>query len=120
MCKTVKTNVMKCGHSCNFTRANGAPICVICFGSTKDAEIVLDEKDLPDLSDRKAYCSLCNEERDSDWSLIYFKYNGYPEKEFCKTCKTVSELHFMSSCREFVSSGLFLKDSYYCGCQGWD
>ncbi len=85
----MKVVLMKCGHSANAVDSKGNPCCAICAGLTPNANIV--EKIIPDLTNRFAKCSLCNNRRPSSIKLPFFKY----EED--------SEL-----------------DSYYCGCRGWE
>lgn len=75
--------LMKCGHSANAT-SNDKPICVIC-GCDELADFQ------PNLTGRKAKCSYCKKEADSNVNLPFFEYK--PDKEY---------------------------DEYYCGCYGWD
>ncbi|MBQ2871606.1 hypothetical protein IJE86_07885 [bacterium] len=82
--------IMKCGHIGYGRTAEGKPYCLVC-----DCEEVADEKDVIDLTGRKAKCSSCGHITNSSWSLPFF-----------------------SPREEFNQSGEY--DSYYCGCGGWD
>lgn len=75
--------LMKCGHTANAETSTGQPCCIIC-GCT---EIM----PKPDLTGRKARCSFCGKEVDSNYNLPFFEYRK--DKDY---------------------------DSYYCGCGGWD
>lgn len=75
--------MMACGHTANGTLANGEPCCAICSCT----EVVKK----PLLEGRKARCSYCGKETDSNYGLAFFEFR--PEKEY---------------------------DLYYCGCEGWD
>jgi len=81
--------MMKCGHAANATNEKGEPCCAICLGLTPCAEIPVDT---PDLTGRKAKCTICGEEEPSSINLPFFEYLG-PEFDY---------------------------DYYYCGCRGWD
>lgn len=85
--------VMKCGHTANAKKlGTKEPVCLICLGRTKDAEIVDREATGTEgLEGRKARCPYCGKERDSKWELPFFDYKSKEEN-----------------------------DSYYCGCRGWD
>lgn len=80
--------LMGCGHVAN-AEHNGKPVCVICFGIHPGATEIVDEA--PSLEGRTAYCTYCDKEVPSDYSLPFFEYR--PNKEY---------------------------DKYYCGCRGWD
>lgn len=75
--------LMKCGHTAN-AESNGKPCCVIC-----DCFEIDENK--PDLTGRKARCSYCGKQVDSNFNLPFFEYK--PNELF---------------------------DSYYDGCFGWD
>jgi len=94
--------LMKCGHSANGykqTESGPVPVCVICAGITKDAEIV--EDNVPDLTGRKARCNhfgqearhgkTCTGEANSKIDLVFFEHK--PDRTY---------------------------DVFYCGCWGWD
>lgn len=94
--------LMECGHAPQGQNSNGAPVCIVCFGSGPGATTVAPP---PDLTGRKARCSYDNgrghdghngcrpqpQPVDSSTSLPFFKHQ--PDKP---------------------------EDSYYCGCWGWD
>lgn len=75
--------LMKCGHTANAETYDGRPYCIIC-----GCEEIMPK---PDLTKRKARCSFCGKEVDSDYNLPFFEYRKDKET-----------------------------DSYYCGCGGWD
>ena len=84
--------LMKCGHVANATDANGNPCCAICAGIDNRAfEIAREVKGTDGLEGRKAKCPYCGKTVDSKWELPFFEY-----------CPDVD------------------RDSYYCGCWGWD
>lgn len=105
----MSTALMKCGHSANATVSNVVdgkdvtyPVCVICFGITHDAVIVVKEEEMPSLEGRQAKCSYDNDRTSagrnhkdsrvqSDTRLAFFAHK--PDQEY---------------------------DDYYCGCFGWD
>lgn len=75
--------MMKCGHASNSTH-NGKPFCCICECDE------IEEKQI-DLKGRKARCSSCGKEVDSNSNLEFFCHNENSDH-----------------------------DSFYCGCGGWD
>lgn len=75
--------IMKCGCVANATY-NGKPYCF-----THDCDQV--EKNFPDLSNRIAKCSMCNNHEKSSENLPFFRHR--PDCDF---------------------------DDYYCGCGGWE
>lgn len=86
--------LMKCGHVANATDdSTGSPVCAICFGITKDAEVVVGECfGTNGLEGRKAVCVYGGHgEINSSWDLPFFEYR--PHMDY---------------------------DKYYCGCMGWD
>lgn len=116
--------MMKCGHTDNAT-SGGKPVCAICIGTVKEAEIPASKDDIPSLEGRKAGCWYCGKLRNSSWDLAFFQYRYGPIYERCKTCNATLEWHKHPTmapkpAHEFVGSGEFLPDSYYCGCRGWD
>lgn len=91
--------MMKCGHAAQGVNSKGEPVCVICIGIDPGATVVADE---PDLTGRKAICDSCKSDEsivDSSTDLAFFEYR--------KDSK-----HKIKGHEE--------KDSYYCGCRGWD
>jgi hypothetical protein len=80
-------SVMACGHSAQGHTSDGKPVCVIC--APIPAAYVKVER--ADLTGRKARCSDCGREVDSNYDLPFF--------EFRPTLAT---------------------DSYYSGCYGWN
>ena len=85
--------MMKCGHASNAHDQYGNPVCVICVGMNPDAEIVDHEILDPyeGLYGREASCPYCGCRSESSWNLPFFEYR--PDMD---------------------------RDSYYCGCRGWD
>lgn len=86
--------MMLCGHAANATNKEGKPVCVICIGIISGAEDINPEQIA---KGRMAYCSYCNKERPSSSDLPFFG-KGY--------------IHH--GVRDET------KDSFYCGCLGWD
>lgn len=82
--------LMQCGHTAQGIDSNGDPVCVICAGINPHAHIPVHNEDLPNISDRKAKCTLCKNFEKSDFNLAFFRY--MPDKAH---------------------------DLYYCGCKGW-
>jgi len=82
--------MMKCGHAASAIDGAGNPVCAICVGISRNAEIV--EESPLDLSQREAKCLECGKARRlSSVNLAFFQ--SRPDKEF---------------------------DGYYCGCMGWN
>lgn len=80
----MKKFIMKCGHIANAETPDGKPACAIC-----GCFDIADEQ--PILRNRKARCSYCGKEVDSNFNLPFFEFK--PAEEY---------------------------DSYYCGCGGWN
>jgi len=80
--------MMKCGHAANAEDGRGNPVCAICIGIVKGANEVVEQ---PNLDGRKAVCSYCGKEVQSETKLAFFEH--LPAEKF---------------------------DGYYCGCRGWD
>ena len=82
--------LMKCGHVGYGETTDGKPYCLICNCDK------VSEKEIPDLTGRKAKCTNCWNMKDSSFKLPFFEMRkNYNEED-----------------------GYF--DSYYCGCMGWD
>lgn len=64
---------MKCGHTANAETSDGKPVCIICFGITPDAEVIVPEENKPDLSGRSAVCLECGSVTDSNFKLPFFR-----------------------------------------------
>lgn len=93
--------MMKCGHAAQGTmQADGAPVCVICFGITRDAEIVDDAP--PSLEGRLMRCSYMRGK------------NGRPCAARTNPVPSSATAAFFSHkpSEEY--------DTFYCGCWGWD
>ena len=88
--------LMKCGCVAQGTMKNDkgedVPVCVTHYGLAEGADQVEEEDKLPDLTDRKAYCS-------------YGKHGETPSK---------FSLPFFRHCPQSDH------DEYYCGCYSWD
>ncbi|MEM2125020.1 MAG: hypothetical protein QXQ53_01320 [Candidatus Methanosuratincola sp.] len=80
--------MMRCGHVALATDGEGRPICPMCVGIVEGATEVAE---VPSLVGRKARCTACGREVDSDLNLPFFGYRK-EEKE----------------------------DEWYCGCKGWE
>lgn len=121
--------LMKCGHIAQGHDENNNPICVICFGITQNALIVVEENNIPSLEGRKAKCTYCGNIRDSSYDLAFFEYHGngsYNAINSCKNCRYYEVAHNSDSrninkniCDNFEPIGDTI-DIYYCGCRGWD
>lgn len=88
----MKKYLMKCGHVSNAITLEGEPVCVIC--APDETSYLVDREILDDndaLKGRKARCSYCGKQVDSNWFLPFFHCK--PNESF---------------------------DEYYCGCGGWD
>lgn len=85
--------MMKCGHSANAIH-DGKPCCVMCIGIMPGAEEV-DVSPIPE--GRMASCAYCQSVRPSSPDLPFFG-------------------------RGFWTRGVRdeTRDSFYCGCRGWD
>lgn len=81
--------LMKCGHVANAVTEDGKPVCVLCIGIDPKAQEI--DKEIPDLTGRKAKCSICGKAKESSFDLPFFDYRKDRET-----------------------------DEYYCGCFGWD
>lgn len=77
--------LMKCGH---VVYSRDIPICPICFGLNKDAELVEHEHfEEGSLNGRTARCVYCQNEVSSDFNLPFFKYRpGASYDEFYDGC----------------------------------
>lgn len=134
--------LMKCGHVAQGIDGNGNPACIICAGLTPNAHIVDDSP--PSLEGRIAICASCHgHEVPSRYDLPFFEYGGdvgsAPPKLMeernnllLRTRGTTSfsgkpchvplseeesaKLHWLN--RELRRQAT--RDSYYCGCRGWD
>jgi hypothetical protein len=90
------TMMMECGHSANATKSDGNPACAICAPSEASYKVV----EAPDLTGRMARCHYapkggtrkkCQQEVPSETTLAFFGHRPGEEK-----------------------------DSFYCGCYGWN
>jgi hypothetical protein len=126
--------LLKCGHTANAieTLPDGTqkPSCVICL-CNEPAD------DVPGLEGRKARCAFCGKEVDSSYKLAFFEYGGdvtsvsdqifvatrskllpfiWKEKDKVKKQKMHEVLlRINQKIKESAT-----RDSYYCGCRGWD
>ena len=85
--------MMKCGHAANAS-VNGKPVCAFCIGIVSGAGEV---DDRPVAKDRMAYCTYCNSSHPSSPDLPFFGLGAMHLGERDDT-----------------------KDSFYCGCRGWE
>lgn len=84
--------LMGCGHVALGEDANGKPICPVCAGIRKEADVISKIcKGSDGLEGRKARCFQCGHETNSKWELSFFSYNPN-----------------------------YANDTYYCGCRGFD
>ena len=103
--------LMKCGHVSNaIDEKTKKPVCAICIGLTDKAEIV--EENLPDITNRIAKCSCCENRQPSSFKIPFFEFCGKNSKH---------DLDADEHYREDVCKhGGLEHDYYYCGCFGWD
>lgn len=87
--------LMKCGHTAQGVDGRGRPVCVICIGINDGAETP-DNNPLS-LESRVAMCSSCDKEKPSSYTLPFFAQGS-----------------MRGGARDDT------KDSFYCGCLGWD
>lgn len=83
--------LMECGHVGSGRTTDCKPVCAICVGDYTPSDPALQVVPTPDLTRRLARCISCSDERLSSVALALFKHD--PE---------------------------WTKDSFYCGCRGWD
>ena len=113
--------LMKCGHRANattpaFNASNDQvafppkPCCAICAPRPEAYEI---DTSPPSLEGRTAKCDSCSNTQPSSLSLPFFEYRG-PLSRFD------SDAPSHNVARSTHVPGGFLRDSYYCGCRGWD
>lgn len=79
----MKTVLMKCGCVAQGVIAGTSkPVCVVHFGLTPDAEVVVPA---PELAQRKAICPYCKSEKQSDLNLPFFEYraNEQTDRFYC-------------------------------------
>jgi hypothetical protein len=74
--ESAPTPMMACGHAANAVMGD-KPVCVICYGITEGADVVVSA---PDLEGRTAKCTTCGATEASSTSLPFFRH--YPEAEF--------------------------------------
>lgn len=117
--------VMTCGHTANAVHkikgGGEEPACVICCCCEVD-------ESPPDLTGRVAVCPDCRTERPSDYGLPFFQYRGPGAMDHkCRNCGFYDVAHQGGRrhngrvCDDFdpLTEGM-AKDSFYCGCRGWD
>jgi len=91
MATPVKRVIMQCGCVTQATDAGGNPVCVIHYGLMRGATQIMDIS--PELEGRTARCRDCGREVPSHKNLAFFNYAPQSTDN---------------------------KDSYYCGCYGWN
>lgn len=102
--------LMKCGHRANATTPDKGNCCAICAPRPEAYEI---DPSPPSLEGRVAKCESCSNTQPSSLSLAFFEYRG-PLSRFDSDAPT----HNVA--RNTHAPGGFLRDSYYCGCRGWN
>lgn len=124
------TEMMECGRAANAKDKEGKPVCAICVGIDRRANVVA--KNPPDLTGRSARCSYfesCKRSAPSSSELAFFEYQGAESHSagYCKNCGFAERAHTDwsrvrggNACGIYEARGDIGHDRFYCGCRGWD